>query len=68
MFKEKKEVEEFYRKVRYGDSIRVVRDLSNGRLEKDMIQEMVVRIYPENKKSIYKIIMKFPILILEVEK
>ncbi len=68
MFKEKNEIQDFYRKIKYGESIRVVRDLSDGKLLKNMIQEMEVKIYPENKKAIYEILMKFPILVLEIQK
>lgn len=68
MYKEKTYIENFYRNLKYKDNIRIVRDLSQGKMQEDMIQEMNVRVFPSNKRQILKILQAFPIIELEVLK
>lgn len=66
MFKEKSEIDAFWQTVSYGRELRLVRDLSGGRMEEDMIQELRVRVLARNKNHIYRMINSFPVLELEL--
>ncbi len=55
-------LEKLYKSLKYGDEIRIVRDLSMGAMDPDMIQELGLRFFKENQEDILYILRNFPII------
>lgn len=65
---ENKDLNNIYRSLRNGDVLRLKRDLSSGRMEEDMIQELSVKISATNRQQVYSLLFSYPILEISLEK
>ncbi len=65
---EKEELEKIYRSLRNGNVLRLKRDLSSGRMEENMIQELSVKVAASNRRTIYRLLFSYPVLEVSLEK